>query len=208
MQLDRVVLVHGLWLGSWVFHLMGKRLTQAGFPVVRFQYRTTRADFNDNARTLARLLEGPNPVGVVAHSLGGLLTVAALNRLGTGTGRVVLLGTPLKGSAVARRIKSWPMGNMLLGHAADELGRGALAAPPVGWELGMIAGNRPIGAGVLAGGARMPGDGTVMLEETEADYLKDRRVIHETHTSLLLSRRAAALANEFLKHGRFSSVVY
>jgi pimeloyl-ACP methyl ester carboxylesterase len=206
-QAEEVVLVHGLWMRPWVNALMKRRLMAEGFRVHRFDYRTTRDRFDDSALLLARKLDrcAGTRLNVIAHSLGGLLTVKALGLTHHAQGRAVLLGSPIGGSRVARRLHGWPGGSVLLGQAATVLQQGLADPPPPRWSVGMIAGDRRVGAGLLVGGGTRPGDGTVTLEETRAPFLDAHHILHESHTSLLLSARTHRAAVEYLRQGRFPS---
>jgi hypothetical protein len=114
----------------------------------------------------------------------------------------LLLGTPLAGSRVARRIANWPGGKLLLGHSGDLLADGADAPDPT-WTCGMIAGTRGIGLGRLSGVRLGPGDGTVALEETRHPMVSERLELPVSHTGLLVSRTVAEQAAHFLAKGHF-----
>ena len=100
-----ILLVHGLWFGPWTLRPLARRLSRSGERVLKFKYQTTRQTLRQNAKALlkfARDLEAEE-LNFVAHSLGGLVTLKALNlAAGAGEplppGRVVLLGSPLSGS--------------------------------------------------------------------------------------------------------------
>lgn len=200
-----VVLVHGLWFGAWSLAVMARRLRRAGFEPLRFHYPSTRGGLQHHARGL-RLFVAQFPretLHFVAHSMGGLVVLKMLadaERLPGG--RVVLLGSPLGGSEVARRSERIPGGGQLLGTALTTLKRG-FDAIGSGCDVGMIAGTREIGLGMLVGGAGAPGDGTVALAETLAEGLTDRLELPVTHTGLVVSRAVARQAVVFLQSGRF-----
>jgi pimeloyl-ACP methyl ester carboxylesterase len=202
----RVVLVHGLWFGPWSLALLARRLRQAGFEPHSFPYRTTAAGLDEHARALRHFVGTAvlAPLHLVAHSLGGLV---ALKMLGLfpdlPAGRVVLLGSPLRGSVVARKSSRLPGGRRLLGAARPvlESGFATLAAER---EIGMIAGSRALGLGLLLGGTGGRGDGTVAVDETRADGLKDHMVLPVTHTGMLFSRAVARAVCGFLRAGRFA----
>ena len=56
--METVVLVHGLWLGSWVMGLMGKRLRRCGFQSAFFSYPSMSSSLSENALMLARFTAG------------------------------------------------------------------------------------------------------------------------------------------------------
>jgi hypothetical protein len=117
-------------------------------------------------------------------------------------GRVVLIGSPLDGSAIARRSQRIPGTEKLVGQVKKALESGYGQLPP-GRETGMIAGTRSIGLGMLLGGPGKPGDGTVAVAETRTTGLKDHLLLPVTHTGMLYSSEVARQAACFLRSGSF-----
>lgn len=187
-----VVLVHGLWMGAWAMRPLAARLRKQGRHVHIFAYPTRTVGVDDNADTLAAFVAGlaKDRVDFVAHSLGGLVTLHALQRLPMHQGRVVLLGSPINGSATADRFANWPGAQILLGTAIDSLST-RVPGPDPQWSVSMIAGNRRVGLGVLVSSDTVAGDGTVALEETRAQWLREHLVLPESHSSLLISSKVA-----------------
>ena len=152
MQIEQeaVVIVHGIWMHDIVMRLLGKRLRAAGYRTYFFNYSSRSHDVRDEAPRFLQWLESrvSEPrVHFVAHSLGGLVVLEMLSsqhfaRLG----RVVTLGSPLNGSAVAQRLNRSRFGRWLLGGALDVLCRGAPRLP-VGIVVGSIVGTVPVGLG-------------------------------------------------------------
>ena len=200
-----IVLVHGLWFGSWALARLAHRLERGGLPVRCFGYRTTRDDLAAHA---ARLHEFASTSRVdtqhfVGHSLGGLVILRMLMDFeDVAPGRLVFLGSPLKGSVVARRAENIPGSSVLMWQVRGALESGYPAIPG-GREAGMIAGSKSIGLGWLVGGTDGPGDGTVAVSETVADGLKDHCVLPVTHTGMLYSKTVAKKTARFLESGAF-----
>jgi triacylglycerol lipase len=101
-----VVLVHGWALNTGSLWLLRRRLLRDGWgPVHCFSYRTLRGDLDTAAHRLHRWLRHvapERPVTLVGHSLGGLLLRFAARRYPMpGVRRIVTLGTPHFGTAVA-----------------------------------------------------------------------------------------------------------
>lgn len=202
-----VILVHGLWFGSWAMSRLANRLGRKGFTVRRINYRTTRGDLAEHAQRLqafAALSTAPTQ-HFVGHSLGGLVI---LKLFSTGVeippGRLVFLGSPLKGSRVARKAAAIPGAATLFGKIRTALDDGYSVVPD-GRDVGMIAGSKSAGLGWLVGGTGGPGDGTVAVAETMADGLTDHCLLPVTHTSMIFSARVAEQAAYFLENGRFMS---
>ncbi|WJW74964.1 alpha/beta fold hydrolase [Thiohalobacter sp. IOR34] len=202
-----MLLIHGVWMPAASLGLLAWRLRRAGFLPRLFSYPSVRRPVAVNARRLiAEVRALGEPLGIVAHSLGGLVALRALHdEPGLPVQRLVLLGTPLRGSALARRMAAFAPGRWLLGHSRDEglLGDARLpGAPPA---TGLIAGTRPLGPGRLLPGLRGPSDGTVAVAETAHPLLAARCCLPVTHSGLLLSRAVAAEAIHFLRQGRFDA---
>jgi hypothetical protein len=120
-------------------------------------------------------------------------------------GRVVCLGSPLRGSRTAARLARLPGGKRLIGSCvADVHARGGFARWPAGVEAGSVAGRIPLGLGRLFGPFPEPNDGTVAVAETKIDGLTDHIVLPVAHTALLWSSKVAAQTEHFLLHGRFA----
>lgn len=185
--------------------LLASRLRRAGFRARSFAYSTTRHDLDSQVEKLYRFACSPGNrlPHFVAHSMGGLITLQMLeNHSQTPSGRVVLMGSPLAGSSVAKRVSGWPAGRMLFGAAESTLIEG-IEDWPDGREIGMIAGTRSLGLGLFAGSAGQKSDGTVLAEESRHDGLEDHIEIPATHTTMLLSAEVARQAIMFLREGRF-----
>ncbi len=211
--MPEIVLVHGLWYGAGSMALLGRRLESAGYRVRRFAYSTRKVDPETNAARLAQFCRqgGAGKTHLLGHSLGGLLILLMLQRehyfsRDVPAGRLVLLGTPLTGSQVARRISKTPGRRFLLGQSGSMLVEGLKGIPGDAWEdrdCGMIAGTLALGMGRLTGVLGGPSDGTVCAGETASERLADHLEIAVTHTGLLFSAEVARQAVIFLSKGHF-----
>ncbi|GAB2574999.1 alpha/beta hydrolase [Dyella jejuensis] len=205
---EHIILLHGLWMRGFALGLLHRRLMEAGFRVHRFDYMSVAAT---QQHILARLHTGmldcaPGPVHLVGHSLGGLLALrACLESEDLPPGRIVCLGSPLKGSAAARAFAGWGRGGeVLLGHNRDLLEQG-LEAWHGSREVGVIAGCTPIGLGAMLSHIEGQHDGTIAVEETLLPGLAGHCVVETSHTGLLLSAEVARLTTQFLREGRFDA---
>jgi pimeloyl-ACP methyl ester carboxylesterase len=189
--------------------LLGRRLRAREFQPIGFSYPSVRRTLDENADALWHACERvPGPtVHFVGHSLGGIVILRMMRRHGwTRPGRVVALGSPFLGSAIALRRSERPFGRRIVGPGLAEAASGSEAIPWTGpQEIGVIAGRTPFGIGRLLGPITTPHDGTVMVEETRLPGAADHRVVRATHTALLFSRSVAELVSEFLERGRFPS---
>ena len=184
-----------------------QRLRRAGFVPQQFSYASLALPAERNVERLAEVLDrlDGRPYHLVAHSLGGIIAMMALQRHGhAGLQRVVALGAPLNGSAVAQRLNRSAATRWVLGRSRSALLRGAPTLPS-GIEVGAIAGTRACGIGALAGAANGPGDGSVSVAETRATGLADHITLPLSHSGLQLSALAAQYVIRFLRNGHFSA---
>ena len=200
----RVLLLHGLLMRSPALLPLSWRLRKRGFAPELFTYSTLwRTPGAAMERLAMRLYAmGPEPVHLVAHSLGGLVVLETINRYqGLPAGRVVCLGSPIAGSSAARGLAFRGLG--AVSGRSGALLRGGLAQLPAGRQIGMVAGARSLGLGRFFSTFDGLNDGTVAVWETRLAGLADHAVIQSSHTGLVFSEQAAELAANFLEHGLF-----
>ncbi|MEW6131963.1 MAG: alpha/beta fold hydrolase [Pseudomonadota bacterium] len=208
MKKETVVLVHGLWMKGLELQPLAWSLRSAGYAVRFFRY-PTRRPLNASALRLGRMLRGleQDTVHLIAHSLGGLLLCHLAEQGGLPeNGRVLMLGTPLAGSHAARAYARWKAGRRMLGpHTLDAL-LGERPAWPRGRELGVIAGTRAVGLGMLvARGLPQPNDGTVAVAETRTPEVTRHLVLPHSHFGMLWARDVHAQVLHYLRTGEFKS---
>ena len=183
-----------------------RRLEREGYSVELFDYASV---MHKPEATIAKLVAHmksirARSVHLVGHSLGGLIALRAVQRMPRlAPGCVVCLGSPLRGSAVARTIAQVPGGALVIGKSL-----GVLLDGLDSWNgkrpVGAIAGRLPFGPGLVFGALTLPHDGTVSVEETQLPGLTDHILVPATHTGLLFSDEAAAQTVSFLRNRRFS----
>jgi pimeloyl-ACP methyl ester carboxylesterase len=202
---DHVILLHGIWMRGITLLPLGRRLRHAGFSVETIDYASV---FRGIQPAVAKLRERmlareTGSVHLVGHSLGALVALEATRGMrGLPNGRIVCIGPPLRGSAVARALTSLPGGRLLLGQSAEPLLEGVDA-----WKgsrrVGVVAGRLPFGLGITLGPLVAPHDGTVSVEETQLPGISDHRTVPASHTGLLFSSEVADLTLAFLREGSF-----
>jgi pimeloyl-ACP methyl ester carboxylesterase len=196
-----VVYVHGLWLNGWESLLLRQRLSrELDCNALSFRYSSMGAGLRANALSLAAFLTRlhADTLHLVGHSMGGAVILelfegaldggdAAARSAMLPPGRIVLLGSPLRGSRAARNLSRWPLGRRLLGPTAHEVLLPELSRRWVApRELGVIA-------------------GTVLVEETYLDGATEHLILHTTHSGMMCSAIVARQAAWFLRHGRFAT---
>ena len=191
--------------------LLRHRLSdEHGYATVQFQYGTFEAGFMANADLLRDALdriESPR-IHLVGHSTGGVMALAALQRRPfPKPGRVVCLGSPLRGSMAAEKLAQLgELGAAVLGATGREglVGRVLSDDYKPDRDIGSIAGTTSVGVGMMLGVLPEPNDGTIAEVETRMPWLKDHLSYPVTHTGMLVSPEIAAQTAFFLRHGMFN----
>jgi pimeloyl-ACP methyl ester carboxylesterase len=186
--------------------LLRRRLQAAGYAVDVFDYASVFGSADSGVERLLRRAQALKSTNIhfVGHSLGGLIALQVLQRAPELTqGRVVCLGSPLRGSAVARGVAKLPGGSFVIGRSLDVLRNGIERWDGV-QPVGAIAGRLPVGLGFAVAALGSPHDGTVSVAETQLPGLTDHCIVPATHTGLVYSEEAARQAIAFLHDARFA----
>ena len=189
--------------------LLGKRLEKSGFNVHYVYYQSVLKTAAQNAQSIHQKilkLNLPN-LHIVAHSLGGIITMHLFNQFDDiPSGKVIMLGAPINGSWIAQKVQDWPIISPLLARSMPS----ALSGENIPqWKTtrdwGMIAGTRNQGLGIITGGLPEEADGTVLVSETLHVKQTAHVTVHSSHTGLLFSKEVAKLIENFLRTGVFNS---
>lgn len=200
-----VVCTHGIWMKGWVMQPIAKYLTEHGHDCVQYSYRSVRRTPRENALLLGKFVEklDADIVHFVGHSLGGLILLHYFDLFDvTKPGRVVMLGSPLSGSGVAKFVsRNNFIKNRMLGASAQSL----LGNVPK-WKgthpLAVIAGTKGYGVGQMLGAPLdKPNDGTVAVSETKLDNCTLHVQVPYSHTGMLLSKEVASAVETFIRTG-------
>ena len=199
---EAVVLIHGLWMTGTEMRVLGVRLEEAGFRVRYFRYRSWRGGLAQAAGALREFVEATEGerVHLVGHSLGGVVIAKMLEEVSLSRlGRVAMLGAPMGGSAAARIVSRRRAGRWLVGGVIRE---GIVEhAPkwPGGRDLLVVAGDLPLGSGLLLG-LDKPHDGVIRVEETRVEGAR-AVTVRASHVGLLLSRKVASILSGHFRAG-------
>jgi pimeloyl-ACP methyl ester carboxylesterase len=204
---EHVILLHGIWMRAFSLSSLARRLHAAGYSVETLDYASVFGGVQHAAARLRERMRNAkaDTVHLVGHSLGGIVALEATRGVRElPRGYTVCLGSPLRGSAVARALAGVPGGRWILGRSADALIEGFDA-----WtgarRVGVVAGRLPLGFGTAIGTLASPHDGTVAVEETRLPGIADHCTLAISHTGLLFSARAAELVISFLRTGHFAA---
>jgi len=203
---EHVVLVPGLWMNRVTMWPLGRHLRQEGFESDLFSYRTVRDEIGEQARQLAAFINRlpADRVHLVGHSLGGRVILEAVRKYPHAhVRRVVLLGSPLAGSLAGRVFGRTALGRLMIGRSGPLWEAGPTPDAPDGIEVGVIAGELPIGLGRLFADIPAPHDGVVSLEETKMSGCADAICLRINHMGMIFSPQVAHQICTFLRHGRF-----
>ena len=207
-----VVLLHGIWShGVGMFVIRRQLEREYGLDVHYFNYPSLKGTLDHNAAALYRFVDrlGKDGVHIIGHSLGGVVALRMLaTRDDAPAGRIVCLGSPLTGSRAAEFLNRQDWADGLLGAT---LPQGVLEASANDWgshvcaerDVGVIAGNVPLGVGRIVTTFDGPNDGTVAVAETRLDGTRDHLVMPVSHRGMVVSRRVADQAWAFLRRGEF-----
>ncbi len=188
MAIRQVVVLHGLYMSGFVMRPLCTRLEKSGLKILNLTYNTlspNRAAIFDQIDHFI----GDKPTAMVCHSLGGLVARAYLEANSSQSKyveKVITLGTPHKGSHIAKQIQQKGF-DMLLKNSVEFL-LSENGDWPFKAKLYSIAGDLPIGLMPLISKGSVS-DGTVLIDETKLNGMAEHKVFHLSHTSMIYSRQ-------------------
>jgi pimeloyl-ACP methyl ester carboxylesterase len=211
---DYVVLVHGLGRGSLSMKGLEWSLKRAGYRVINGSYRSCHISIEQAADDWLdplikeRATDPTVQIHFVTHSLGGIVVrqYLAQHHL-ENLGRVVMLAPPNQGSEIVDHVRNNFLFKFFFGPAGQELGTRPDDLPtrlgPADFELGVIAGDRSF----YPWSFMVPGrtDGTVSVESTKLDGMKDFLVVHRSHTFIGWHSDVHHAVKQFLQSGHFQA---
>lgn len=211
---DTVVLLHGILRSRRCMGKLARLLAREGFHVLNTGYASSRYDIAALAQQLhtrinEQVAETQGKVHFVGFSMGGLLIRAYLAaHRPKQLGRVVMLGTPNNGSEVADFLQHNPLYRWVYGPAGQQLITRQQAFihhfGAVDYELGIIAGNKPVDGFLSSRLIPSAHDGRVSVESTKLHGMKDHIILPVNHTFLPAYAPAMQQTLKFLQHGQFT----
>lgn len=208
-----VFLLHGLARTAQSMETIEARLSSLGYRVINLNYPSTKytieylseITLGDAVQQIAS--QSPSKIHFVTHSMGGILVRYYLkyHRL-PNLGRVVMTSPPNQGSELVDYLKNITIFAEFIGPSGRELGTDSQSVPlslgAVNFELGVIAGSsslNPLYSLLLSG----PDDGTVPIERTKVEGMKDFLVLPYAHPIIMKSEEVIQQVIYFLKYGSF-----
>lgn len=217
------VLLHGLIRTRRCMRKLENGLRRSGIPtVIRFDYASTRQAISLDAAALRRLLEGlpvNSRISFVGHSMGNIVLRRAIGDLKSGDDprgvlsrmhRVVMLGPPNNGAAIARLLSKLKLFGLVVGEGGLELGPNwqtllpNLAIPPcpfaiVAGDLSKFRIRNP-----LVGQAS---DLLVSIDEARLEGATEFIVLPVAHAQLMTDGRVIQIVCDFLNQANQSDAV-
>ena len=218
-----VIVLHGLIRTSGSMATMAKFLNdQEGYSTINFQYASTRRSVGDHATALRSVIDNLGPevteIYFVGHSLGNLVVRRYLgDTQNQGTGaqgdprikRIVMIGPPNQGSAMAQMLKKSYLFNKIAGVSGAELARTwdqlapTLATPVV--EFGIIAGGQASEKNLSNYVLQGPDDFTVSVEEAKLVGASDMMIRPLLHSTMMQKPVSLQATLSFFENGYFVS---
>lgn len=213
---NTVVIIHGSLMGPPWMKFAEYLLLKEGFLVHNIGYQTRRHNVFQHAENICAKIKEKEVKGelmLFGFSLGGLISWAlAQNHPELSIKRLVLLGSPNKGSEVADYMDSsrhwrW-LYQGLFGNVKDDLKAYnnpflSELKPLKDCEVGIIGGSVPGKHHLLAHKIPSPNDGLVSEESLSLDWAKDKIMLNVSHTELIFRRSVIRQVIAFLKEGQF-----
>jgi pimeloyl-ACP methyl ester carboxylesterase len=188
MRRARVVLVHGLWMHAPALSFWAKRLRESGYAPEKFSYKSLMQSPEFAIQKLRERVLSQDNTHVVAHSLGGLIAIHALQNQPAFNGKIICVGSPLAGSQVIQKIAKTPL-RFVAGRSVSMLSEG-LGEVPNGLDVSVLAGTKATGLGRLAHRFNESNDGSVSVRETQIPGLSNHLQIPVSHSGQLFSETA------------------
>jgi pimeloyl-ACP methyl ester carboxylesterase len=209
---EAVICVHGYLSHGAGMYLIKRRLEREyGMHVSLFSYPSVRGTLDENAAALAARIRSltVDVAHIVGHSLGGVLALRMhANNPDFLPGRVVCLGSPLTGSRAASYLHELEWAEDIVGRSVPDA---MIHQTANDWaahvaelrDIGVIAGNVPLGFGRLVANFDEENDGTIGVSETRLEAAKDHLIMPVSHKGMLVSAAVADQAAAFIKRGEF-----
>lgn len=200
--MPKILLIHGVFMNRFVMKALSQKLTDIGYEVETFTYpffpdkKDLEEEFLDRVRSY-------QPEIIIGHSLGGCIALKELKNYSHLSHTILCLGSPLRGSGIAKSLEGGSFLNPLT-HAVRSVLLHPITLSSTVTRVGVIAGNdNRIGFRLLFQGVEGESDGTVAVSDTKIDGLSDHIVLPVGHTSMLFSPLVFDQIFQFIKLGTF-----
>lgn len=189
-------------------------LRKAGYPTLSPWYglRKSMAEIVDflHPRINDFTAAHPGPLHIVTHSLGGLVARAYITAHRPPTlGRVVMLAPPNAGSELADFVFNLGLDSLIFGPVGPHLRTARTdehenQLGQIDFDLGIIAGDKPLDPVVAPLLLPSPNDGKVAVAATKIDGMRDHVVMPVQHTFMVGDATVIDQIKAYLATGAFS----
>ncbi len=201
-----VLLTHGFGLGRTLGEAsmlpIKRNLEKHGFNVEFYGYSASPGSEDIGKNFLAKVHE-VKPRAIIGHSFGGVIAVSQMANLPPSVKHIVCIGSPLRGSAIARSevSRGWPR---IISPAAGSLLTSGVVIPKSDIAVGVIAGTSGhFGMNLFYQVLEDEHDGTVSVPETDIPGLAGHITVNCGHTALPWNSVVVAQVAIFLRLGHF-----
>lgn len=207
---EQVVCLHGFMGAPWNMHFIEKRLKRDQWNAVTWQYSSRDCFIEEHAEKFVFYLielashNHNQPIHFVAHSMGGLVLLAALNHplcpQEAKIGKVVLLAPPARGTHFGRWMGQFSLAKWI---AKDFSGQELMTKTQFDY-LGKYPSSLE-GVLVIAGSLgfnpllEKRNDGTLAVSETCLSTPHKHVVIKRGHKTIIFGKRIYHLISQFLE---------
>lgn len=201
-----VILVPGVGMGGAEMLPLSWRLRRAGYQTRIFWHCPWAGGLDSKASKLKQMvasLTSSKSVHLVGHSLGGHIILRMLaDGMPAGVGKVVTMGTPHMSSVAVAKVEKIPVVRLLLGRDLREACSSAPLRLPDNCVLGTMAGRLNFLLGWILG-LGTPNDTVVAESEARHPSASQHILLPVSHSSMLVSTKAAGCIVKFLADGKF-----
>ncbi|MBN8523218.1 MAG: hypothetical protein J0M23_05140 [Rickettsiales bacterium] len=209
-----IILLHGIGKNSSSLKGLKTYLNKESFSILNINYPSTKYSIEELSNILHNDIycatQKYKMVSFVCFSMGGLVIRAYLHKYKiSNLGKVVMVGTPNKGSEVADFFKNNRLYKNFFGPAGLQLSTNQQEIAPLlgnlDCKLGIIAGNLSLDFYyfLFKGAAN---DGKVSVKSTKLENMSEHIVIKVPHWYMPRSKTVWKLVLNFLKYSKFNAL--
>ncbi|PCI71353.1 MAG: hypothetical protein COB38_05880 [Gammaproteobacteria bacterium] len=222
---QQVIVLHGLGRLPRSMRKLESCLIRDGFHVLNIGYPSHSDDFESIlSQVIDQVKVQINPnlqIHFIGHSFGGLMIRGLLankeqwlarGATGLENSRCVMLGTPNKGTSIAKFMTDHTVPKYVTPRVSIELVPNSQlinTLPEPNIETGIIAGNKPFIPWIPVtwfykkASANAPGDGVVEVSSTQCSNMSDFIVMPLHHSFMMWDSQLIEQSIHFLKNGCF-----
>lgn len=209
--MEGVILVHGILRSSRCMRAFEAEFIKQGYKVLNVNYPSTKLDIKSIVEYLKPSImvfaKNLKKIHFVGHSLGGIIIRALLNvEKPANLGKVVLVGSPIQGSELARKFKKFRIFKWIFGPAGIDLALPSKEMSAmfgkIDYEIGVIAGFNKYNflANLLL---KEKNDGMVTIKSTQDQEISNHIIIETGHLRLAKNKEVIDKTIKFIKEASF-----